>query len=178
LFGIDCWAVHEDSENVRIFEVKQSVQSLGPLKISVILNAPAQPLAQSQCILISKKVKILFFQIIFMLEDSNSLDPLCIILVKPGAHGGNLLFRYPISSNLYKLHLKRYSLCPDNFCRPAQPEGQYRANIKDGQLDGLSDERFVGHPVSLEPDASCESLVRKTTITMFHIVFALSTVGS
>ena len=38
--------------------------------------------------------------------------------------------------------------------------------------------RFVGHPVSLEPDASCESLVRKTTITMFHIVFALRAVGN
>ena len=24
VFGIDCWAVHEDSENVQIFEVKQS----------------------------------------------------------------------------------------------------------------------------------------------------------
>ena len=71
-------------------------------------------------------------------------------------------------------------------------------NIKYGQLDGLSDEtlanlfsvskimcgakfelklndvRFIGHPVSLEPDASCENVVvRKTTITMFHIVFAL-----
>ena len=30
----------------------------------------------------------------------------------------------------------------------------------------------------LEPDASSESLVRKTTITMFHIVFALNAVGS
>jgi hypothetical protein len=39
--------------------------------------------------------------------------------------------------------------------------------------------RFVGHPVSLEPaDASCESLVRKTTITMFHIVLALRAVGN
>ena len=42
----------------------------------------------------------------------------------------------------------------------------------------LNDVRFVGHPVSLEPDASCESLVRKTTITMFHIVFALRAVGN
>ena len=33
-------------------------------------------------------------------------------------------------------------------------------------------------PVFLEPDASCESLVRKTTITMFHIVFALRAVGN
>ena len=45
VFGIDCWAVHEDSENVRIFEVKQSAQSLGPLKYlflfhSFILNEP------------------------------------------------------------------------------------------------------------------------------------------
>jgi hypothetical protein len=38
--------------------------------------------------------------------------------------------------------------------------------------------RFVGHPVSLEPDASCESLVRKTTIPMFHIVLALRSVDN
>ena len=48
---------------------------------------------------LKKKVKTLFFQIIFMMEDSNSLDPLCIILVKQGAHGGKLLFRYPFNSH-------------------------------------------------------------------------------
>ena len=48
-----------------------------------------------------------------MMEDSNSnsLDPLCIILVKTGAHGGKLLFRYPISANLSQQHHKKYSLC-------------------------------------------------------------------
>ena len=29
---------------------------------------------------------------------SSSLDPLCIILVKSGAHGGKLLFKYPFDS--------------------------------------------------------------------------------
>merc|ERR1719186_138195 len=42
----------------------------------------------------------------------------------------------------------------------------------------LNDVRFVGHPVSLEPDDSCEKVARKTTITMFHIVFALRAVSN
>ena len=60
--------------------------------------------------------------------------------------------------------------------RAAEPEGQY---IKDGQLDGLSDEtlatcfelklRFFGNTVNLE---SCESLFRKTTIKMLNIALA------
>merc|ERR1719319_1614149 len=76
------------------------------------------------------------------------------------------------------------------------------SNIKDGHLTGFSDEtlanifavssklcgskfelklndvRFVGHPVSLEPDASVEKVTRRTTLTMFHIVFALRAVGN
>ena len=74
--------------------------------------------------------------------------------------------------------------------------------IKNVQLDGLSDEtlanllsvskimcgakfelklndvRLVGHPVLLEPDASCENVIRKTTITMFHVAFELRAVGN
>ena len=56
----------------------------------------------------------------------------------------------------------------------------------------LNDVRFVGHPVSLEPDASVEKVApllllssppllqvtRRTTLTMFHIVFALRAVGN
>ena len=71
------------------------------------------------------------------------------------------------------------------------------SNIKDCQLTGFSDEtlanifavskslcgskfelklndvRFVGHPISLEPDDNVEKVSRRTTLTMFHIVFAL-----
>ena len=42
----------------------------------------------------------------------------------------------------------------------------------------LNDVRLVGHPVLLEPDASCENVIRKTTITMFHVAFKLRAVGN
>ena len=86
-----------------------------------------------------------------------------------------------------------------------QREYVEQTNIQHGQLHGMSDEtlanlfsvskdlcgskfelkvndvRFVGHPVSLEPDtggntepAGCAVTSRRqTTLTMFHIVFAL-----
>ena len=71
------------------------------------------------------------------------------------------------------------------------------SNIKDCQLTGFSDEtlanifavskslcgskfelklndvRFVGHPISLEPDENVEKDPRRTPLTMFHVVFAL-----
>jgi len=119
-----------------------------------------------------------------------------------------LLFRYPFNTH------PSHPTSPNNIIRENpyaltisedllnQRVNVEPTNIKDGQLDGLSDEtlanlfsvskimcgakfelklndvRFVGHPVSLEPDASCENVVRKTTITMFHIVFALRAVGN
>ena len=33
------------------------------------------------------------------MNNDNSLDPLCFILVKSGAHGGKLLFKYPFSNH-------------------------------------------------------------------------------
>ena len=41
----------------------------------------------------------------------------------------------------------------------------------------LNDVRFVGHPVLLELDIPTR-VIRKTTITMFHVVFALMAVGN
>ena len=140
------------------------------------------------------------------MNNDNSLDPLCFILVKSGAHGGKLLFKYPFSNhsevhneslhcncsggNPYKLTLSEDLL--------NQRENVEHSNIQQGQLHGLSDEtlanlfsvskdlcgskfelkvndvRFVGHPVSLEPDeGSGSSSSRRTTLTMFHIVIAL-----
>ena len=42
----------------------------------------------------------------------------------------------------------------------------------------LNNVRLVGHPVLLEPDVSCENVIRKTTITMFHVVYELRAVGN
>ena len=137
------------------------------------------------------------------MSHDKSMDPLCFILVKSGAHGGKLLFKYPYNEhsdiddesvhcncaggNPYKLTISEDLL--------NQREHVEQSNIKQGQLHGLSDEtlanlfsvskdlcgskfelklndvRFVGHPVSLEPDdgSSC----RRSTLTMFHIVIAL-----
>jgi len=141
------------------------------------------------------------------MDDSSNLDPLCIILVKSGAHGGKLLFRYPFNNqtvhpsspnNIVRDNPYAMIITEDMLNHRVNKE---ESNIKDGQLDGLSDEtlanlfsvsknmcgakfelklndvRFVGHPVSLEPDSS-ENFVRKTTITMFHIVFALRAIGN
>ena len=33
------------------------------------------------------------------MNNDNSLDPLCFILVKSGAHGGKLLFKYPFNNH-------------------------------------------------------------------------------
>ena len=41
----------------------------------------------------------------------------------------------------------------------------------------LNDVRFVGHPVLLELDIPMR-VIRKTTITMFHVMFALMAVGN
>jgi len=137
------------------------------------------------------------------------LNPLSIILVKSGAHGGKLLFRYPyptaaaapLAQSAGPARRNPYSMVISEdllYSRAAtQP-----TNIKDGHLTGFSDEtlanifavssklcgskfelklndvRFVGHPVSLEPDASVEKVSRRTTLTMFHIVFALRAVGN
>jgi len=142
------------------------------------------------------------------MDDSSTLDPLCIILVKSGAHGGKLLFRYPFNtqavfpstpSKIVRENPYAITISEDLLNHRVNSEP---TNIKDGQLDGLSDEtlanlfsvskimcgakfelklndvRFVGHPVSLEPDTSSDSFARKTTITMFHIVFALRAVGN
>ena len=147
-----------------------------------------------------------------------NLNPLCIILVKSGAHGGKLLFRCvcPHDVKLFANLLCRY---PYSSAAPPTPTAtparrnpysmvinedllNHRAdvepsNIKDCQLTGFSDEtlanifavskslcgskfelklndvRFVGHPISLEPDDNVEKVSRRTTLTMFHIVFAL-----
>ena len=138
------------------------------------------------------------------MDNDSSMDPLCFILVKSGAHGGKLLFKYP-----YNNHTDAHNEslpCPCSGGNPYkltiaedllnQREHVEQTNIKQGQLHGLSDEtlanlfsvsrdlcgskfelkvndvRFVGHPVSLEPeDGSCSG--RRTTLTMFHIVIAL-----
>ena len=42
----------------------------------------------------------------------------------------------------------------------------------------LNDVRLVGHPVLLEPDASCENVITKTTIIMFQVVFEFRAVGN
>ena len=141
-------------------------------------------------------------------EPDCSLDPLCIILVKSGAHGGKLLFKYPFSHHHHHHHTSSVSRV-SGHCRRSNPfaitisedllnqrENIEPANIQDGQLHGLSDEtlanlfsvskdlcgskfelklndvRFVGHPVSLEPEDG-ERQPGRRTITMFHVVLAL-----
>ena len=138
------------------------------------------------------------------MNNDPEMDPLCFILVKSGAHGGKLLFKYPFNntseslsesvhhncggSNPYKL-----TISEDLLNQRTHVE---QSNIRQGQLHGLSDEtlanlfsvskdlcgskfelkvndvRFVGHPVSLEPDEGA-NVGRRTTLTMFHIVIAL-----
>jgi hypothetical protein len=153
------------------------------------------------------------------------LNPLSIILVKSGAHGGKLMFRYPIPGvpphsgaaaqdgtarrrNPYSMVISedllntRVNAEPSNIkvSSPAPPGH----SAQDGQLTGFSDEtlanifafskslcgskfelklndvRFVGHPISLEPeetDATRRSVSgRRSTLTMFHVVFALRAV--
>ena len=139
-------------------------------------------------------------------EPDSSLDPLCIILVKSGAHGGKLLFKYPFShhhhsssvSSSVRGHSRRSNPFAITISEDLlnQRENIEPANIQDGQLHGLSDEtlanlfsvskdlcgskfelklndvRFVGHPVSLEPEDG-ERQPGRRTITMFHVVLAL-----
>ena len=128
------------------------------------------------------------------MEGDDVLDPLAIILIKSGANGGRLLFRYPyfdqigqpvpfIRSNPYGLGLPEDDLI-------AMPEEDCSSNIKNGQLYGFSDEtlvnilavskclcdakfelkvndvRFVGHPLTTGRGS-------KSGIAMFHLVFAL-----
>ena len=83
-----------------------------------------------------------------MMGDS-CLDPLCIILVKSGAHGGKLLFKYPFNNHPALL------TSPNNFVRENpyaltisedllnQRVNVEPTNIKDDQLDGLSDETLA-----------------------------------
>jgi len=132
---------------------------------------------------------------------SDNLNPLCIIVVKGGAEGGKLIFKYPFDlsagdneeddirpSNPYAIRIAEDIL---NLRVNAEP-----TNIKNGQLTGFTDEilanmfavskqlcgskfelkvndvRFVGHPISLEP-AKDEDGHWTSNITMFQIVFAL-----
>ena len=137
-------------------------------------------------------------------EPDSSLDPLCIILVKSGAHGGKLLFKYPFSHHHYHHNNNTSSVSRvPGHCRRSNPfaitisedllnqrENIEPTNIHGGQLHGLSDEtlanlfsvskdlcgskfelklndvRFVGHPVSLEPE-DVERQPGRRTITMF-----------
>ena len=81
-----------------------------------------------------------------MMEDSSSLEPLCIILVKSGAHGGKLLFRHPFNThpshptsphNIIRENPYALTISEDLLNQRVDTEP---TNIKDGQLDGLSDE--------------------------------------
>jgi len=136
---------------------------------------------------------------------SDSINPLCIIIVKGGAEGGKLIFKYPFDisvgeneeddikpGNPYTMRIAEDIL---NLRVNAEP-----TNIKNGQLIGFTDEilanmfavskqlcgskfelkvndiRFVGHPVSLEP-AKDEDGHWTSNITMFQIVFALKAVA-
>ena len=138
------------------------------------------------------------------------LDPLCIILVKSGAHGGKLLFKYPYSQHHDQPTLSRHPVKRTNPFAITISEDLLNqrdhvepTNIQNGQLHGLSDEtlanlfsvskdlcgskfelklndvRFVGHPVSLEPEegpgqtGQDRQSGRRTTLTMFHVVIAL-----
>jgi len=126
------------------------------------------------------------------------LDPLCIILVKSGAHGGRLLFRYPYSNQVISkdsyVRSNPYSLLSDEFDRMGNSEDECKSNIRNGQLDGFSDEtlvnilavskclcdakfelkvndvRFVGHPLFIEQRTRRE---KRSGISMFHLVFAI-----
>ena len=138
----------------------------------------------------------------------SGLDPLCIILVKSGAHGGKLLFKYPYSDSQHHNNsaASRVTPCHPKRSNPFaitisedllnQRDHVEPTNIQNGQLHGLSDEtlanlfsvskdlcgskfelklndvRFVGHPVSLEPEEPGQE-GRRTTLTMFHVVIAL-----
>ena len=59
------------------------------------------------------------------MEDSSSLDPHCIILVKSGAHGGKLLFRYPFNN------LSPHPSSPNNVFR----ENPYAMTISEDLLN-------------------------------------------
>ena len=125
----------------------------------------------------------------------SGIDPLCIILVKSGAHGGRLLVRYPYSDTACQevttTRTNPYSLVAPTDDLLVISEGGCRSNIRNGQLYGFSDEtlvnilavsnclcdakfelkvndvRFVGHPLVLDQPST------KTTISMFHLVFAI-----
>ena len=118
------------------------------------------------------------------MNHDNSMDPLCFILVKSGAHGGKLLFKFPYNDHTDPHHESIFCGCADRNPYKLtlsedllnQREHVEQSNIKQGQLHGLSDEtlanlfsvskdlcgskfelkvndvRFVGHPVSLEPE--------------------------
>ena len=126
------------------------------------------------------------------------LDPLCIILVKTGAHGGRLLFRYPYSNQVIPevtvIRSNPYSLIFSEDDLIGKSEGDNTSNIRNGQLDGFSDEtlvnilavskslcdakfelkvndvRFVGHPLSIEHRTEKH---KQSGISMFHLVFAI-----
>jgi len=125
----------------------------------------------------------------------SGIDPLCIILVKSGAHGGRLLFRYPYSDSagqeVTTTRTNPYSLVAPTDDLLLGSEGGCRSNIRNGQLYGFSDEtlvnilavskclcdakfelkvndvRFVGHPLVIDKPST------KTGISMFHLVFAI-----
>ena len=85
-----------------------------------------------------------------------SLDPLCIILVKSGAHGGKLLFNYPFShhhqhhnntSSVFRVpgHSRRSNPFAITISEDLlnQRENIEPTNIHGGQLHGLSDETLA-----------------------------------
>ena len=75
------------------------------------------------------------------------IDPLCIILVKSGAHGGRLLFRFPYSNQTIQqvkvIRSNPYSLALSEDDLNGISKEVCSSNIKNGQLDGFSDETLA-----------------------------------
>eukprot|EP00088_Acartia_fossae_P065916 TRINITY_DN8141_c0_g1_i1.p1 TRINITY_DN8141_c0_g1~~TRINITY_DN8141_c0_g1_i1.p1 ORF type:complete len:626 (-),score=98.49 TRINITY_DN8141_c0_g1_i1:146-2023(-) len=136
----------------------------------------------------------------------DTLNPLCIIVVKRGADGEKLIFKYPFDSPGFES--EEEDIKPGNpySCRISEDILNLRVNaeptnIKNGQMSGFTDEilanmfavskslcgskfelkvndvRFVGHPVSLEPSKD-EDGHWTSNITMFQIVFALKAIAN
>ena len=87
-----------------------------------------------------------------MNTSDNSLDPLCIILVKSGAQGGKTLFKYPYDchkpvNNDSELHCSWRGGNPYKLVISEdilnQREHVEQTNIKHGQLHGMSDETLA-----------------------------------
>ncbi|XP_023325891.1 GATOR complex protein NPRL3 [Eurytemora carolleeae] len=113
-----------------------------------------------------------------MLEDT--LDPLCIIVVKSGAEGGKLIFKYPFyheagdeeeddlpRPNPYIIRISEDLL---NLRVNAEP-----TNIKDNYL--ISSKNVAEFPL-ISLHCKGEDGQWKTTVNMFHIVFALKAVAN